>query len=308
MKLGLNIPNFGPTATPDIMRAWVRFAQDHGYALAMLSDHVAPTPDVTAVYPSPFYDPFATLSWLAGLTDRVELGTTVAVAAYRHPLLTARLATNIDQFSGGRFVLGVGVGWSEPEFTALGLRFSDRGRVTDEYLQAIVGVLRVGLRQGHRSGGERLGSGSVSLDGHFVRYQDVDTGPASVRQPHLPVWVGGSAPAAIRRAVRFGQAWHPINPSLSWLREKGLPMLRAVAADQSLPVPAFCPRIKARLADGVDDRPLGVGTFAQIRADVEALRSLGASYVVLDTNPDNPADRQPLTTDWALLARISEAV
>jgi probable F420-dependent oxidoreductase len=293
MKLGLNIPNFGPTATPAILRGWVRFAEDHGYALAMLSDHVAPTPDVTALYPAPFYDPFATLSWLAGLTERIELGTTVAIAPYRHPLLTARLATNIDQFSGGRFVLGVGVGWSEPEFTALGLRFADRGRVTDEYLRAIT---------------DALTSAKVSLDGPVVRYQDVSTGPASVRQPHLPVWVGGSAPAAIRRAVRFGQAWHPINPSMSWLRDTGLPALRAVAADVSSPVPAFCPRIKARLADGVDDRPLGVGTFAQICADVEALASLGASYVVLDTNPDHPADRRPPTTDWELLARISQAV
>src|SRR5689334_5927025 len=186
MKLGLNIPNFGPTATPELLLAWVRFAEQHGYAIAMMSDHVAPTPDVIATYPSPFYDPFATLAWLAGLTSRIELGTTVAVAPYRNPLLTARLATNIDQFSGGRFVLGVGVGWSAPEFAALGLSFADRGRQTDEHLAAIV---------------DALSSPTVSFNG-----QDVDTGPASARQPHLPVWVGGSVPAAIRRAVRFGQA------------------------------------------------------------------------------------------------------
>jgi probable F420-dependent oxidoreductase len=267
MKLGLNVPNFGPTATPELLRAWVRFAEDHGYAIAMMSDHVAPTPDVIATYPSPFYDPFATLAWLAGQTTRIELGTTVAVAPYRHPLHTARLATNIDQFSGGRFVLGLGVGWSAPEFAALGLSFADRGRQTDEYLAAIA---------------RALAEPTVPVNG-----QDVDTGPASVRKPHVPIWVGGSVPAAIRRAVRFGQAWHPINPTVEWVRETGLPMLRAVADELSMPVPAFCPRVKAGVAD--------VGAFFD----------LGAEYVVVDTNPDHPDDRRSPQADWELLARIA---
>ena len=71
----------------------------------MMSDHVAPTRDVTATYPAPFYDPFVTLSWLAGFTDRLEFGTTVTILPYRHPLLTARLAANIDQFTQGRVLL-----------------------------------------------------------------------------------------------------------------------------------------------------------------------------------------------------------
>jgi probable F420-dependent oxidoreductase len=267
MKLGLNIPNFGPTATPELLRAWVRFAEDHGYAIAMMSDHVAPTPDVVATYPSPFYDPFATLAWLAGQTSRIELGTTVAVAPYRNPLLTARLATNIDQFSGGRFVLGVGVGWSAPEFAVLGLSFAERGRLTDEYLAVIA---------------EALASPSVSVNG-----LDVDTGPASAREPHLPIWVGGSVPAAIRRAVRFGQGWHPINPTVAWIRDIGLPMLRTVADELSRPVPAFCPRIKAGVADP------------------QAFFDLGAEYVIVDTNPDHPADRRPPKEDWELLAKIA---
>lgn len=121
MKLGVNVPNFGPTATPDNLREWIRFADDAGFDLAMMSDHVAPTPDVTAIYPPPFYDPFTTLAWLAGASDRLELGTSVTILAYRHPLLVARVAANIDRFTGGRFVLGVGVGWSEREYTALGV-------------------------------------------------------------------------------------------------------------------------------------------------------------------------------------------
>src|SRR5690606_1924702 len=111
--------------------------EDSGFAIAMVSDHLAPTPDVAELYPSPFYDPYATLAWMAGFTDRIELGTTVTIVPYRHPLLTARLASNIDAFTGGRFVLGVGVGWSEAEYAALGIPFRQRGRITDEYLAAI---------------------------------------------------------------------------------------------------------------------------------------------------------------------------
>lgn len=223
-RLGVNVPNFGPTATPDNLLAWARFAEDAGFAVAMMSDHVAPTPDVAAIYPDPFYDPFTTLSWLAGLTERIELGTTVAILPYRHPLLTARAAANIDRFSGGRFVLGVGVGWSEPEYTALGVPFRDRGKITDEYLAAVI---------------DAWTSPRVSLDGDHARYRDVSTGPRAVRSPHPPVWVGGSSPAAVRRAARFGDAWHPINPDLDWLRDTGLPALRAAARAAGRPAPAL---------------------------------------------------------------------
>jgi hypothetical protein len=79
IELGLNVPNFGPGTTPATLRSWVQFAEETGFSLAMMSDHVAPTPDVTALYPAPFYDPFTTLSWLASYTTRLSLGTSVAI-------------------------------------------------------------------------------------------------------------------------------------------------------------------------------------------------------------------------------------
>ena len=81
-----------------------------GFDLLMVSDHVVVTPDVAEQYPAPFYEPFTTLSWLAGVTDRIRLGTTVLIVPYRHPLLIARMAANLDGLSGGRLTLGVGVG------------------------------------------------------------------------------------------------------------------------------------------------------------------------------------------------------
>ena len=296
MRLGLNIPNFGPTATPANLREWIRFAQDSGFALAMMSDHVAPTPDVTATCPAPFYDPFVTLSWLAGFTDRLELGTTVTILPYRHPLLTARLAANIDQFTQGRFVLGVGVGWSAAEFTALGLPFRERGRITDEYLAAIT---------------QAWTDDEVSLDGHYVAYTDVSTGPAAVRRPHPPIWIGGMSSAAIRRAVRFGDAWHPVNPNLDWLRDVALPQLHEVAGTLGRLIPDLSPRIRARLTAhdvSTTDRPPGVGSIAQVLDDLARLDELGATHVVLDTNPDEPGGRHPLKDDWRTLSTIAGAL
>src|SRR4051795_5601199 len=92
----------------------------------MVSDHVVITPDVAQQYPAPFYEPFTTLSWLAGITGRIRLGTTVLIVPYRHPLVTARMAANLNDLSGGRLVLGVGVGWARQEFAALFERDPER--------------------------------------------------------------------------------------------------------------------------------------------------------------------------------------
>ena len=178
MKIGVNILNFGPGATPDSLLRSARVAEALGYHVLMISDHVAITPDVEAQYPAPFYDPFTALAWLAGLTKEVELGTTIAVLPYRHPLQTARIAANIDQLSSGRFILGVGAGWARQEFEALGVPFDRRGAVTNEYLDVIKKCWTNDV---------------VSHDGRWVSFRDVHSAPRPMRLPHPPIWVGGSS-------------------------------------------------------------------------------------------------------------------
>ncbi|MGH3373119.1 MAG: LLM class flavin-dependent oxidoreductase, partial [Actinoallomurus sp.] len=177
MRLGVNVPNFGPGTDPGVLRDWAQTVEGLGFDLLMVSDHIAVTPDVAEQYPAPFYEPFTTLSWLAGVTDRIHLGTTVVIVAYRHPLLLARMAANLHQLSGGRLVLGVGAGWARQEFEALGVAFERRGRLTDEHLTAV------------RSAWENVA--------------DYGRGP-------VPIWVGGNSDAGLRRAVRLGDAWHPL--------------------------------------------------------------------------------------------------
>jgi alkanesulfonate monooxygenase SsuD/methylene tetrahydromethanopterin reductase-like flavin-dependent oxidoreductase (luciferase family) len=279
VRLGVNVPNFGPGTNPDVLRRWALTVEGLGFDLLMVSDHIAVTPDVAEQYPAPFYEPFTTLSWLAGLTRGIRLGTTVLIVPYRHPLLIARMAANLNDLSGGRLVLGVGVGWAREEFGALGVPFRDRGRLTDEYLLAI-----------------------------SAAWQD----ETDYRSGHIPLWIGGNSDAALRRAVRLGDAWHPLRFTPGWMAEAAS-RLTACAAEQVRPAPALMPRIALRLTDAPvtasipgADRLAGHGTIDQIMADLGQLRSLGADTVVLDPfNGDHRETTQPGRA-WRTLATVAE--
>jgi probable F420-dependent oxidoreductase len=261
----------------------------------MISDHVAITPSVKPRYPEPFFDCFTTLAWLAGQSRRVQLGTTVAVLPYRHPVLTARLVANIDQLSGGRFIFGVGVGNAEDEFRVLGQSRNRRGAIADATLAAILALW--------------TGTDAVSVAGRDVTFADVSP-IRPFQQPHPPVWVGGQSDAAFRRAARFGDGWHPILRSLASVRDEGLPGLRQAAAAANRPTPAFCPRIRLdiRPDDLAGDRVPGTGSLAQVHADLRDLEELGAEHVILDWNTGDVAATADHEHGWAMLAILAERV
>src|SRR5262249_58956642 len=110
VQVGVTAPICGPGPERGVRRRGAQTVEALGFDLLMLSDHPAVTADVAEQYPAPFYEPFTTLAWLAGLTGRIRLGTTVLIVPYRHPLLIARMAANLNDLSGGRLVLGVGAG------------------------------------------------------------------------------------------------------------------------------------------------------------------------------------------------------
>jgi alkanesulfonate monooxygenase SsuD/methylene tetrahydromethanopterin reductase-like flavin-dependent oxidoreductase (luciferase family) len=275
MRLGVNVPNFGPGTSPRVLERWALTVEGLGFDLLMVSDHVVVTPDVAEQYPVPFYEPFTTLAWLAGATRRIRLGTTVLIVPYRHPLLTARMAANLNDLSGGRLVLGAGVGWARQEFGALGVSFGDRGRLTDEYLLAIKAAWQD--EQDYRSG-------------------------------QVPLWIGGNSDAALRRAVRLGDAWHPLRFTPGWLTG-ALDRMEAIAAEQRRPRPALAPRIALRVTASPpadDDRLAGEGTIGQITSDLERLRSLGAETVVLDPFNGDPGETMHPQAAWQALATVAE--
>jgi len=273
VRLGVNVPNFGPGTDPDVLRRWALTVEGLGFDLLMMSDHIAVTPDVAQEYPAPFYEPFVTLSWLAGLTRRVRLGTTVLIVPYRHPLLVARMAANLNDLSGGRLVLGVGAGWAREEFGALGVPFRERGRLTDEHLLAI-----------------------------RAAWQD----DRDYRPGQIPVWIGGNSDAALRRAVRTGDAWHPLRFTPGWIAA-ATDRLEATAAGHRRP--GLMPRIALRLTaapitDG--NRLAGHGTIDQIAGDLDQLRALGAGIVVLDPFNGDPGETARPETAWQALATVAE--
>ncbi|MER5746297.1 LLM class F420-dependent oxidoreductase [Streptomyces sp. NPDC002225] len=171
-----------------------RTADRTGFAYLASCDHVAIPRRLAGVMGTVWYDPVATLAFLAGVTERVLLMSHVAVVGLRHPLATAKQYATLDHLSGGRLVLGVGAGHVKEEFEVLGADFEGRGRVLDEAVDALKAAL--GPEEYPEFAGERFAFSGL---GQLPR-------PA---QGRVPVWVGGSSPAAVRRAAVRGDGWLP---------------------------------------------------------------------------------------------------
>jgi probable F420-dependent oxidoreductase len=232
---------------------------------------------------------------MAGVTSTIEIGTTVLIAPYRHILETATACATIDQLSEGRLICGFGVGWSSKEYAALGVPFKSRGAITDEYLEAL----------------RLLWSEPIaSYEGRYVSFQNVHTGPAPFRK-FPPIWIGGGSDAALRRAVTYGDAWHPIRIEMGWFKNYGIPRLNRFAHQANKPVPSLCPRIKVDLTRTdapADGRLVGHGSLSQIRQDLIELEELGCEYVVLDTYNDDYSTPDHALHGLSLLGILSEHV
>lgn len=172
-------------AGPDGLETIVRAADASGFDYVAVCDHIAIPDDKAEAMGTTWYDTVATLSWIAGFTERVHLLSHVYVPAYRHPAAVAKAWSTLDALSGGRAVLGVGAGHVEGEFDLLGLDHGERGRRTDHALAAIRDAFRTG----------RIGEATI--------------GPRSPQPDGPPIWIGGSSRAALRRAAEFGDGWLP---------------------------------------------------------------------------------------------------
>ncbi|MFF7155607.1 TIGR03619 family F420-dependent LLM class oxidoreductase [Streptomyces sp. NPDC008139] len=182
-------------AGPTELAAVARAADRHGFAYVAVCDHIAVPRRLAAAMSTTWYDPVATLGYLAAVTERVRLLSHVAVVGLRHPLATAKQYATLDRLSGGRLILGVGAGHVVEEFDAVGADFAGRGGVLDETIDALKAALGEDEFPEH----------------HGERYDFAGLGqrPRPVQTPRPPVWVGGSSPAAVRRAALRGDGWLP---------------------------------------------------------------------------------------------------
>jgi len=193
VKIGIHLPQYGSLtkATDAIPRA-ARHAEELGFHGVWVSDHIVHP--AAQDYPSPYlYDPLVSLTWAAAVTSRVDLGTSVLVVPTHSPVELGNSLASLDALSGGRVIAGVGVGWSEAEYDALGASFHDRGRRLDETLRLWRAI---------------WSEDPVSFDGESVSFTDMRVLPKPARR--IPVWVGGMGPRARRRAVEHGDGYHLI--------------------------------------------------------------------------------------------------
>ncbi|MGH7389590.1 MAG: LLM class flavin-dependent oxidoreductase [Candidatus Rokuibacteriota bacterium] len=212
MRYGLRMPSFalGPkTATLDEMGRYLRRAEDLGFDCAVTIDHLLLTPPA---YACTWLEPLSLLSALAGVTRTMRLGTMVLVLPLRHPVAFAKEWATLDLLSGGRSILGIGVGWHEEEFALMGVPHKQRGRRMEECLE-ILEALWTGDR--------------VTHEGEFYRFRDLTIDPKPAQKPHPPIWIGGgtqpsekiyaqtvrSIDPVLRRIARYADTWVPHSSS-----------------------------------------------------------------------------------------------
>lgn len=191
MKLSINLRNWGPYSTRDMLLESARAVDESGLDTVWINERLAlplnATPNTPTYSPSGrTLDPLATLAFLAAVTERIGLGTAVINLPFRPALPTAKWVATVQDLSGGRVWLGIGAGWMESEFRALGIDPQRRGALTDETLTVI-----------HRC----FQSDEVEINGQSILFQ-----PRPLRPP---IYVGGAPPHALRRAIRFGDGWIP---------------------------------------------------------------------------------------------------
>ncbi|MBT2525285.1 LLM class F420-dependent oxidoreductase [Streptomyces sp. ISL-99] len=250
----------GPEGLVEVARA----ADRSGFAYIASCDHVAIPRRLADAMSTVWYDPVATLSFLAAATERVRLLSHVAVVGLRHPLVSAKQYATLDHLSGGRLVLGVGAGHVREEFDALGADFDGRGGVLDETIDALRAAL--GPDEYPEFAGERYAFSGL---GQRPR-------PA---QERVPVWVGGSSPAAVRRAALRGDGWLPQGDPRDRLPRQ-ITRLRALREEAGIVAPLTVGAITEPLYVGDAAWNVGRRTVAgKPEAIAESLRAYGAMGV-----------------------------
>lgn len=213
MEFGFGVPSRGPLASLENIVALAQKGEELGFDIITVSDHIVVPNTIDSIYPynetgeftssqsGEYMEQLTTVVYLAGVTSRIKLLTSVMVLPHRAPVLTAKMLATIDVLSQGRLIVGCGVGWMEEEFEAIGApAYAERGAVGNEYLRVFK---------------ELWTSDDPSFDGDYASFSNIAFAPKPVQDPHPPLWIGGESPPALRRAAQLGDAWYPIcsNPA-----------------------------------------------------------------------------------------------
>jgi probable F420-dependent oxidoreductase len=209
MKVGYFAIGMGPFIDPAMVKLIATTTERVGFSTLWAPEHVVLLAEFSSRYPysagefpmpldSPINDPFTTLSFAAAVTSKIRLATGICLVPEHNPVILAKIAATVDHLSGGRFVLGTGIGWLEEEFQAIGVPWERRAHRTREYIEAMRA-----LWDGDRS----------SYNGEFVNFRNALSYPKPVNNRRIPVWFGGESGPALRRTAEYGDGWIGFNLS-----------------------------------------------------------------------------------------------
>jgi probable F420-dependent oxidoreductase len=280
VRYGFCLPHHRSYATRDLILETARRGEALGYDTIWLSDHIVPPLD--EAFRRVYFEPLVLTGWVASVTERVKIGYSVLVLPYRNPVVLAKQLATIDVMSEGRIIVGIGVGVLEVEYRALGVPFNRRGRLANEYLRAIR---------------ELWTNEQPTFHGETVHVEDVYSLPKPHQQPGPPIVVGGESAAAIRRAVKLGDGWHPSTMSMPDLAA-GIRAYRAMCAEAGRPAGTISYRTRFRFSDnsstGSADREPFSGTPAEIVDDLHACAAAGVD----ELNIEPGAPRVESAAEW----------
>lgn len=277
MRLGLHALGIGAGATRGVIDAVAAAAERSGFATLWAGEHVVMVDRSASRYPysddgqiavpatADWIDPLIGLSFAAAATSTIGLATGVLLLPEHNPVLVAKQAATLDTLSGGRFTLGIGVGWSREEFDALGIPFERRAARTAEYVAAMRTLWRDDV---------------ASFDGEFVRFESIRVNPKPVAGNRIPIVVGGNSDAALRRVTAWGDGWYGFNLDGVPAVAERMDFLRRLCDDSG--------RDRAELQLAVALRDPNVN-------DVRPLAELGVDELVIVEGPPEDASA---AGDW----------
>ena len=283
---GFSLLMRGKDATPTNFTKMAKTSEELGLDSLWCSSHIIMPPQVESGYvgipgakhpphwSEQYWEPMTVLSYLAAQTSKLTLGTSVTVLPMHNPIEVAKQVAEVDQLTRGRFVFGVGVGWFSEEFGVLGQDFQTRGKRTDEALEMMQTLWT---------------EEPASFNGEFFQFSDAHFAPKPVQQPHPPIWIGGKAGAALRRAARFGDAFHPVRPTYEkliedWAKVRELALGYGRNAD-SLELAVKVPIIFQNDAPG-EGQYYTQGRPEDMVESLQRFMEIGASHFVLDLVPE----------------------
>jgi probable F420-dependent oxidoreductase len=288
IKFGFSLTGRGPLADREAITRLAQRADTLGFDSIFVTDRMLIPVSPTSGYPysptgafplgpdEPWLEALTAVTYLATVTRRIHVGTSVLVVPYRNPVFTARALATADYLSGGRIILGAGIGWWRAEFAALGVPFAERAARTDEALRIMKAVWT---------------RPRVSYQGKFWQIDEAGgVLPQPVQRPHIPIWIGGHSEAALRRVVALADGWHPLGlrppvalhpPEMGAAVRRLRDMAAAVGRDPASIAITFKGPVKFDPAAPVGRPPL-TGSAPQIVEDLAAYAAAGVGHFILD--------------------------